>query len=200
MSTDDFEFFSFTVFETDSLQKVKTMIEKIFKEKFVLGKAMFVKDTFDLSVFFNPCVSGCKEDFFIFWKDSKYENRILFTSNSADGRITLCNCLSDMLLCNFFQCKMTSSKSKYTYPLNSINYKRAGAEIERCVLVYKDPKWTFYEVGQAEDFENLEFYKKKFIKDRLNPDIIISYLSKYGIDFKYLGQNTQDYFAVRISL
>lgn len=200
MDTNDFDSFSFTIFETESLPEVKTTIEKIFKEKFELGKALFTQDAFDLENFYNPSVSGCIDDFFTFWEEPKYKNRVFFTSNSADGRITLCNCVSKMLSCNFFKCRMHSSKSNDTFPFNSITYKRVGADVDRSVLAYKDPKWTFYEVGKPEDFEDLNFYKKKCIKDRLNSEIILSYLSKYGIDFQDLGQNIQDYFTVRISL
>lgn len=195
----DLEPFVFTVFEIESLQTIKEVIEERYKERFNMEKAEFVQEPFNLKNFYNPSSSASKDDVFVFWKEKKYENRILFTSNSSDGRFTLCNRLSKILSCNYFMCRMLL-ETEEIYPFFEIRYKRYGIEEERCVQAYKDPKWTFFEKGEPLDFEDLELYKKKYIRDRLNSDIIISYLSKYGIGFEDLGKDVQDYFITKISL
>jgi hypothetical protein len=53
---------------------------------------------------------------------------------------------------------------------------------KRIVRALYDMKWTFYETGEPLPFEDIENYKKRKITDRINKDIITSYLLKIGLD------------------
>lgn len=52
----------------------------------------------------------------------------------------------------------------------------------RYVLCYQDPQWVFYEEGEPLGFENVELYKSRLKKKRLNKEIILQYLNHLGWD------------------
>ena len=66
---------------------------------------------------------------------------------------------------------------------------------ERDILAYKDPNWVFYEKGTPLPFEETELYNKRRIKQRLNCDIIINYLHKYGVEFENIDLNITENFT-----
>lgn len=201
--TGNFEYFVFSVFKTDSLllQDIKKRIADLYQESFASGKAVFISDAFSITRYYNPSVSGSKDDIFTFLKNIDYKDFTFFVSNSADGRYTLCNWLSKKISCDYLMCTMTSNDAKYVYQMNSFNYVKQGdLNTERCVLAYKDPKWTFFEKGEPASFENPRYYQNKYIKDRLNLDILKEYLLNYGIDFEKIGLNIQEYFTIRKTL
>jgi len=56
---------------------------------------------------------------------------------------------------------------------------------ERTVYAIKEEtKWVFYEADEPLEIEEPSNYLKKRIKDRINNEIILSYLSKAGYDLK----------------
>ena len=55
-------------------------------------------------------------------------------------------------------------------------------------------KWIFYEKGYALPFENVNFYKKRQIRERLNNEIIYYYLNKNGIDFESIDKKVITFF------
>ncbi len=84
-----------------------------------------------------------------------------------------------------------------TYVPNTINEKTEtgeyGASIleifspekstERSIFAMNDGgRWVFDEYGDPKDFENLEAYKAKRIKDRFPPELLQDYLMHLGID------------------
>lgn len=199
--TDNFEYFAFSVFKSIDLQlqDIYNLIVELYHNQIVSGKAHFTSETFSIIRYCNPSASGCQDDIFTFWKDPNYVDFTFFVSNSIDGRYTLCNWLSNKINCDYLMCRMSSKNSSNYYPMNSFNYiKQGNLGTERCVLAYKDPKWTFFEKGEPANFENLQFYKNKYIKDRLNIDILKEYLLKYGVSFDKLGIDIQDYFTFRL--
>ena len=64
--TGNFEYFVFSVFKTDSLllQDIKKRIADLYQESFALGKAVFISDAFSITRYYNPSVSGSKDDIF----------------------------------------------------------------------------------------------------------------------------------------
>ena len=50
----------------------------------------------------------------------------------------------------------------------------------RHILCYQDPQWVFYEDGAPLEFENVELYKLRLKKKRLNKEIILQYLNHLG--------------------
>ena len=53
---------------------------------------------------------------------------------------------------------------------------------KRYVLCYQDPQWVFYEEGKPLEFEDVELYKSRMKKKRLNKEIILQYLKRLGWD------------------
>ena len=53
---------------------------------------------------------------------------------------------------------------------------------ERLIQAYKEDRWIFYEEGKPLSFENLDYYKRRRITDRLNNNIIREYMIQLGID------------------
>lgn len=74
-----------------------------------------------------------------------------------------------------------SNDAIYTYPHHEITVRTANGQ-ERVVYTHLDSKWEFFETGPVQDFENVEYYKAKRVKDRLDNDIIDEYLKK--LDFE----------------
>jgi hypothetical protein len=46
----------------------------------------------------------------------------------------------------------------------------------------EDPSWEFYQRGELRSFEDPANYKKRRIADRLNREILLTYLGKLGWD------------------
>ena len=51
---------------------------------------------------------------------------------------------------------------------------------KRYLLCYQDPQWVFYEEGEPLKFENVELYKSRLKKNRLNKEILLQYLNCLG--------------------
>ena len=70
--TGNFEYFVFSVFKTKALQfqDIKKRIVDLYHENFVSGKAVFISEAFSIANYYNPSVSGCKDEVFTFWKDT----------------------------------------------------------------------------------------------------------------------------------
>ena len=60
-------------------------------------------------------------------------------------------------------------------------YSNVNEGYVRTVYAIKEFKWVFYEHGLPAYFEDLNNYKARRIKDRLNSRIIINYLEKQGV-------------------
>ena len=80
----------------------------------------------------------------------------------------------------------TSSKSEYNCFWFQYIYPDGK---ERIIYALKEDRWVFYEEGELLPFENPDYYKRRKIKDRINNDIIIEYLSKCGIDLFDIDSN-----------
>ena len=50
-------------------------------------------------------------------------------------------------------------------------------------MAIKEDRWTFIQQGHPLPFENIDYYNKRRMKDRINFEIIKEYLLKLGIDF-----------------
>lgn len=48
-------------------------------------------------------------------------------------------------------------------------------------LIGDNDKWEFYQNGEPIFFENTDYYTKRRIADRMNKDIIIEYVQRFGI-------------------
>ena len=68
------------------------------------------------------------------------------------------------------------------------------------MLNYKEDRWQFYAKGPINSIEEIEFYKNRKIRDRLNKEILLHYLKKMGISFWDIDKSVTDYFIVKRSV
>lgn len=55
-----------------------------------------------------------------------------------------------------------------------------GGKLVRVVHAIKDEKWSWFEDGKIQDWENSEYYSSRAIKSRLTAKILDEYLNKCG--------------------
>ncbi len=106
-------------------------------------------------------------------------------------------------LANRYNCKIIKSdlcnENLINDPFFSFHYIQCGSE--RIIYSMKEnKKWIFFEKGKPLDIENLNYYKKRIIKQRMNNEIIIEYLEKMKINLNkqfFLSEKSAKYFEKR---
>ena len=96
---------------------------------------------------------------------------------------SLCNNIASNLLINNIQIQINDDDENPDQMRNQI-VMREGAETIRVVqmLLGDNNKMEFVQVGTPLWFENIEYYKKRKIKDRMNKNILMEYSAKIGLD------------------
>lgn len=178
--TDNINRFSMTIFDYDDFSLFSEVIEDICKNEINSLKAVISNEYFNVETYVNRVTIGLPQRFTC-WTSSNYPAKIFFMSNLDDGWFTMVNCIQNRLHCNCF----------YFYFVDRSNNDDIGAFFQysnvnegyvRTVYAIKEFKWVFYEHGLPAYFEDLNNYKARCIKDRLNSRIIINYLEKQGIN------------------
>ena len=185
--------FVFSVFKHNNIEDIKSLVKEFFDEKIVTNKATIKENVFDIDDYIDSFSGNTNYELFSFWKTSNYPDLVFFTSNSGDGRFTLCNAIHKRLKCEYIQCTLRDGNNNIA-PAYFLHFANENME-ERDILAYKDPKWVFYEKGTPLPFEETELYNKGRIKQRLNCDIIINYLHKYGVEFENIDLNITENFT-----
>lgn len=189
--TTDFHYCVFTVFCTGDLSSVHNIVENIYLE-FLKNKATISKGETNVEKYLNPRFGGAHLPEFCCWKSANYPDRVFFISNYVDGLSNLCGIIQRKLKCEMIMCTMSDGSECEGY-----KFKMISAEgKERAILAYKEGRWVFYAVGDPLPFEDTELYKKRYVRDRLNNNIIYSYLLKNGIDFRLIDENITESFTV----
>lgn len=80
--------------------------------------------------------------------------------------------------CNTITCALSNETDN---PFFKFYFSNPDLE-ERLIQAYKEDRCFFYEEGKPLYFENLDYYKRRRITDRLNNDIIKEYMLRLGID------------------
>ncbi len=107
----------------------------------------------------------------------------VFFTNFVDGWYTAVYNYTRLYNKSAYQVGFTIDDTK-EYPAYIFNffYMDKGRIKNRTVQAIKEDKWTFYAGETSLAIEDLNNYKRKRIKDRINNEIIISYLQKAGYD------------------
>ena len=188
-----FSNFTFSVFKYKDIEIIKKIIEELFKERIDSKKAYITVNEFKIDNYIDSFKGNTLYDVFSFWKTSQYPEFVFFTSNSGDGRFTLCNIIHQRLKCEYIQCTMRNGNEELA-PGYFFHYANKEMD-ERDILAYKEDKWVFYEKGTPLLLECMELYKKRRINQRINNSIIIDYLQKYGINFMEIDVNITNSFT-----
>ena len=86
--------------------------------------------------------------------------------------------------CNIITCAL-SNETETDNPFFKFYFSNSNLE-ERLIQAYKEDRWIFYEEGKPLSFENLDYYKRRRIIDRLNNNIIKEYMIRLGIDINII--------------
>lgn len=117
---------------------------------------------------------------FSWWQSRLYPDFVFLSSNRVDGLQTGCYSIQKYLKCDCINWSI--SNGDIPYPKNHFEFIGADGK-ERVVIAIKEEKWSFYEDGTPLLFEDVEFYKARRVRDRLNIDIITMYLKRLGVEF-----------------
>jgi hypothetical protein len=173
-----FQYFSISIFEGNSFERFSQAVEDIYRND--IRKIRVYTSVLRVEDYYNPPSGGVHFPKFCFWENKKYPNKIFFISNYQDGLSSLCNVIHKQISGNLISCSL-SNEHNMKYPAYHFHYSNSKYR-ERDVLVYKEDKWMFYDYGKPLPIENINYYKNRLIKKRLNNDIIEEYLIKLGID------------------
>lgn len=188
-----FSNFVFSIFKYNDIDNIRNIVMEIFKEKINKNMAYLTINDFNIDNYIDSFEGNTLNDVFSFWKTSNYPDFVFFTSNSGDGRYTLCNVIHQKLECEYIQCTLRDG-NKQIAPAYFFHYGNEKMK-ERDVLAYQDSKWVFYEKGTPLSFECIDYYKRHRINQRLNSDIIIRYLDNYGISFEKIDKDVENSFT-----
>lgn len=167
------EYFTFNIFKNIEINYILHEINEKIKpssEKYIFEFEL-------LKYGFNQEYGG--KDKIYFFHPLSYKSDVLMVTNKQDGRWSLAHFLSKNLDLEFYS--ITISNNKIPDPKNQFLFEKNGQCI-RVIQAMKDPKWVFYEEGEVLWFENLDYYRNRYIKDRLNKEIIIEYCYKLGFE------------------
>jgi len=149
-----------------------------YKEEFRKGIISLKQDTLNISQYFDSTL-GARFEKFTFWSSSHYPHTVFFMSNLPDGYNNFARCISRELNCPWTSieaCINEREESKCCFEhIDSLGN-------HRIVYSLKEDRWTFCDLGIPLDFENLDYYKCRTIKKRMNFEIIVEYLAKLGIN------------------
>lgn len=113
----------------------------------------------------------------------------IFTSNQTDGANSIVFIINEFLKKEAIS--ISTSWGGRWMDFYAMEYWQDGKSV-RYVRSMQDPRWEFYERGNPLWFEDIELYKQRMIKKRMNKDILIDYCNKLGfnIDDKCFWQNS----------
>ncbi|NTE00364.1 hypothetical protein G6M24_24820 [Agrobacterium tumefaciens] len=174
---ENFEVFGFTCFRATINE-----IEEVLQSKFgANAKYMMKKKSFLFDLYLKrPPKGGAHLIKAYFFVPSSNSSMVVMVTNYNDEWQTLANYIVNELKLDAFSFHMTSDMN-ISDARNSFTHWANGNKA-RVVYAMKDPKWIFYEEGDPLWLENIEFYKRKIIKDRLNHNILISYCQELNLN------------------
>jgi len=177
-----FDYFTLSIFmdcDVESLTE-KLLNFPYYKEDIPDNKVFVYKDQLQIERYFNPAPGGAHFEQFSWWSSRRYPNIVFLCSNMSDGLSGTSNHLRKALNCTLIRIRM-STPSVNEPGCFWFQYTSSDGK-ERIIYALQEDRWVFYETGEPLSFENLDYYKRRIIKKRINNEIIIEYLSKCGIN------------------
>jgi hypothetical protein len=115
------------------------------------------------------------------WQPENMEFGSVLIPNYGDCLIQLMRHLNKTFKIRYFSAFLARNHQSTGYC--TFTYaETSGAK--RIVQVIQDPRWTFFQKGDVLPFENIDYYKRRIIAERLTPDIIEEYLNSLGWNLK----------------
>lgn len=107
---------------------------------------------------------------FILYMPQSNSHTTIMYANIMDGYINLVKYVSKKCGMKFYNILISDGKSQM---MEAYHFRHYSSGAIRHILCYRDPKWVFYEEGEPLEFENVELYKSRLKKKRLNKEIIL---------------------------
>jgi hypothetical protein len=177
MNVSELDSFSFAIIDC-SIINIKAYLEnqsydyRITYDNIDIGKKYFG------SMYLQPIKGTAKG---LFYNPDIAPNLTIVLGNGQGAWGSLSNNISANLLINNIQITINSENSdNLINELVLFNGQKAIREIQG--LLGDDDKMEFLQSGIPLWFENIDYYKKRKIKDRINKAILIEYAYKLGID------------------
>lgn len=122
-----------------------------------------------------------QNDNIIFYSPTYNPHTTIMYTNVADGHIQLARHFRKAYNMQFYYMLISSNDD---ISLDAFHFFYYSDKQTRHILCYQDPRWTFYEDGTPLPFEDLERYKLRIKKQRLNKEVILHYLRCAGWDIE----------------
>ena len=164
--------------ENQNKYEYRILYENIDIEKFYFDN-MYLQPIKGImkGIFYNPIIN---------------QNVTLVLGNGMGCWGTLCNHLSSNLMIKHIQ--ITMNEENQNNLINQLIVREGKKTIRAVQMILGDnDKMEFVQTGTPLWFENIEYYKKHKIKDRINKNILLEYSKKIGIDLtdNYLFKTRQ---------
>lgn len=177
---DKYEFFPLTILESPlevAQEEIKSIVENWWGDKRIYS------DDVDLDKINPPpeiTPGGAHFTKILLWEPKNNEGKTALFVNLLDAYNSLIHVWNDKYGKQAITLKL-SNDSICDYPHHEINIKTENKE-ERIIYTHVESKWEFFQIGPIQEFENLDHYKSRKIKDRLNNEIVNAYLSSLGYE------------------
>lgn len=174
--------YSFLVFSciSKSQSYVLKGAKRVLEQFGTLDRYAIEMRAFDLSrVYLDvPPSGGAHPHRFVLFEPTTTRETTVFVVNYQDGGSSFVLCLSKELDCECWQFSL--SKDAKEYPKNSFSVFKSG-EYKRHVHSMLDSNgWSFNEVGEPFDVEDVQQYKNRLIKHRLTRQSVIALARNCG--------------------
>jgi hypothetical protein len=114
------------------------------------------------------------------WEPTVSRGLVAFMANSRDGWIQLIRHYSRRFPRDCLS--IQTSRAGEEAIRNDFEFFRGGSEVRMVAAWMDEPGWQFYAKGDTQPFENVAYYSKKRIRDRLNRGIVVEYAQTFGAD------------------
>ena len=178
MKTGDFDHLVLSAFDVGDIKTVRDAIEDVWKEELEEGNMKVTYNSFDISDYYVPERGFIWLPKFSCWKSRHYSDKVFFASDSMDGMQPTCLNVREKIHCSLLIC--TFSNDGEQEPKYGIRYIKSDGG-ERVVQAMKEDRWTFSESGEPLSIEDLSLYKNRYVRKRINNEIIVMYLKRMGI-------------------
>lgn len=191
---EDFGYFRFSIFIGYKFEDFVNMLKESYKTAIEHGKVQMGAKKLNIEEYFDP-ISGANMEDFVCWENDLYKDMVFFASKQADGLNSLCYVVRKKLQCAMLQCALSNKTSEYE-PMYRLHFTHTNGD-ERIIMAYKEDRWVFYQSGIPLSIENVELYKNRMIKNRINNDIIKDYLLKLNVNLSDIDKNVQNCMALK---
>lgn len=114
---------------------------------------------------------------FILYAPQNNPHTTIMYANIMDGYVNLIKYVAKKCGMEYYNVSIYDGTSQM---MEAYHFHYYSSTKCRHILCYQDPQWVFYEDGEPLEFENVELYKLRLKKKRLNKEIILHYLNHLG--------------------